>query len=85
MLFKKIAGVAAASLLMASSAAVAQSAQSLSVADSPAVRASANADGASRLDGGEGATIYIIGAIVLGLVIWGAIELLDDDEGPESP
>jgi hypothetical protein len=85
MLFKKIAGVAAASLLMASSPAVAQSAQSLSLADSPAVRAAANAEGESQLDGGEGYTIYIIGAIVLGLVIWGAIELLGDDEGPESP
>jgi hypothetical protein len=84
MLFKKLTAVVAASLLVASTAAVAQSTQPLSVANSPTVRASANADGANQMNG-EGYTVWIIGAIVLGLAIWGIIELTGDDEDSESP
>jgi hypothetical protein len=32
----------------------------------------------------RGKTLWIVGAIALGLIIWGIIELSDDDE-PESP
>jgi hypothetical protein len=82
MLSKKIAALAAASLLSMSSAAVAQTAAPLSVAQSPAVeRAGADVAGASEL---RGTTGWIIGAIALGLLIWGAIELLDNDD-PSSP
>jgi hypothetical protein len=85
MLSKKLAALAAASLITASSAAVAQSAQSLSLSQSPAAeRASAGVAGESDLDR-RGYGIYIVGAVVLGLIIWGIIELTDDDEGSESP
>ena len=85
MLSKKLAAIAAVSLISASSAAVAQSAQPMSPANSPSVqRAGASAQDASELDR-RGIGIYIIGAVVLGLIIWGVIELTKDDEGPSSP
>jgi hypothetical protein len=85
MLSKKLAAIAAASLISASSAAVAQSAQPLSLSNSPAAaRASAGVNGESNLDR-RGIGIYIVGAIVLGLIIWGVIELTKDDNGPSSP
>jgi hypothetical protein len=77
---RTLAAVAAASLAFGSSAALAQSAAPLSVA--PAVeRAGADTTANNEL---RGTTGWIIGAIALGLIIWGAIELFDDDE-PESP
>jgi hypothetical protein len=82
MLSKKLSALVALSMITASSAAVAQSAQSLSLNNSPAV---AGAQDASDLDDRNGIGIYIIGAVVLGLIIWGIIELTDDDEGPSSP
>ena len=82
---KKLAGsLAALSLLGASSAAMAQSAAPLSLGNSPAFsRAGADLQGASDMRGGR----WILAAVVLGLVIWGAIELLDDNEEdfPTSP
>ena len=45
-------------------------------------RTGADVDQADQL---RGTTGWIIGAIALGLIIWGIIELTDDDEGPESP
>ena len=41
--------------------------------------AAASVAGDSELSG-RGAGIYLIGAIVIGLLIWGGIEVLDDDE-----
>jgi hypothetical protein len=77
---RTLAAVAAASLAFGSSAALAQSAAPLSVA--PAVeRAGADTASANEL---RGTTGWIIGAIALGLIIWGAIELFDDDD-PDSP
>ncbi|HMG47744.1 MAG TPA: hypothetical protein VK614_09820 [Allosphingosinicella sp.] len=85
MLSKKLAAIAAASLISASSAAMAQSAQPLSLSNSPAAaRASAGVSGESNLDR-RGVGIYIVGAIVLGLIIWGIIELTDKNDGPSSP
>jgi hypothetical protein len=85
MLSKKLAAIAAVSLVSASSAAVAQSAQPLSLAQSPAAeRAAAGIAGESNLDR-RGIGIYIIGAVVLAAVIWGIIELTKDDNGSESP
>ena len=85
MLSKKLAAIAAVSLITASSAAVAQSAQPLSLSQSPAVeRASAATSGQSSLDSG-GYAKYVIGAVILGLIIWGVIELTKDDNGPSSP
>lgn len=82
MLSKKLSALVAVSMLTASTAAVAQTAQSLSLA--PAARASADAQGVNELDSRNGIGIYLIGAVVLGLIIWGIIELTKDDE-PESP
>ena len=82
MLSKKIAALAAASLITMSSAAVAQTAAPLSLAHSPAAeRAGADVSGANEL---RGTTMWVIAAIGIGLLIWGAIELLDNDD-PDSP
>ena len=76
MLSKKLAAIAAISMITGSSAAVAQSAQPLSLSQNPAVeRASAGTAGQSNLDR-RGYGIYIVGIIVLGLVAWGIYELV---------
>ena len=49
------------------------------------MRAGAGAQSASELDGRNGIGIYLIGAVVLGLIIWGVIELTKDDEESVSP
>ncbi len=82
MFSRKLAALAAAALVFGSSSAVAQSAPAGAAMDAPAIeRAGADASSASELRGSTG---WIIGAIALALLIWGAIELFDDDE-PESP
>lgn len=85
MLSKKLSALVAISMLTASSAAVAQSAQSLSLANAPAMRAGADAQGLNALDSRNGIGIYLIGAVVLGLIVWGVIELTKSDEEVESP
>ena len=85
MLSKKISAVVAASVLSMSSAAVAQTAQPLSLANAPQARAAATPSQASALDDRNGIGIYIIGAVVLGLIVWGIIELTSGDDGPKSP
>jgi len=85
MLSKKLAAIAAVSLITASSAAMAQTTQPLSLSNSPTVeRAGAGTSGESNLDR-RGYGIYIVGAVILGLIIWGIIELTKDDNGPHSP
>jgi hypothetical protein len=85
MLSKKLAAIAAVSLITASSAAVAQSAQPLSLSSSPAVqRASAGTSGESSLDR-RGIGMYVVGAVVLGLIVWGIIELTKNNNHPHSP
>ena len=77
---RTLAAVAAASLIFGTSAAAAQSAAPTSA---PAVeRAGADVADASEL---RGTTGWIIGAIALALLVWGAIELFDDNEDSESP
>jgi len=49
-------------------------------AEAAAVRASADVQQSEQLS----TTAWIVGAIGLGLLIWGIIELTDDD-APESP
>jgi hypothetical protein len=85
MLSKKLSALVAISMLTASSAAVAQSAQSLSLANAPAMRAGEDAQGFNALDSRNGIGIYLIGAVVLGLLVWGVIELTKGDGGAESP
>ena len=77
---KKMSALVAISVLSASSAAVAQTAQPLSLANAPVVQG-ATSD-ASSLDGRNGFGIYIIGAIVLGLIVWGVISLTDKSSSP---
>ena len=84
MLSRKLSALVAMSVLTASSAAVAQTAQPLSLSNAPAMRTGAAPTQASALDDRNGIGIYIIGAVVLGLIVWGVIELTKDDE-PESP
>jgi len=85
MLSKKLTAIVAASLLSASSAAVAQSAQPLSLTNSPGIeRSGATMQGQSNLDR-RGYGIYIVGVVVLGLIIWGIVRLVDHHSGPSSP
>jgi hypothetical protein len=84
MLSKKLAALAAISVL-AASPAVAQTAQSLSVTNAPSLRASAPSVDANSLDSRNGIGIYLIAAVVLGLVVWGVIELTKSDDGATSP
>ena len=85
MLSKKLLALVALSMVTASSAAVAQSAQSLSLGNAPAARAASGIEGENSLDDRNGIGIYIIGAVVIGLIVWGIIELTKSDEGPSSP
>jgi hypothetical protein len=85
MLSKKLSALVALSVLSASSAAVAQTAQPLSLANTPTTRAAAPMTDASALDDRNGFGIYIIGAILIGLVVWGVIELTKSDDSPASP
>jgi hypothetical protein len=80
---KFLGAVAAFALVAGSSAAAAQTAQSLSLANAPAVQPAGAATTSSNELGSRGYGIYIIGAVIIGLLIWGAIELLDDDS--DSP
>ena len=54
---------------------------SAQAAQATAMRNSADLQQSEKL---EGTTLWIVGAIALGLIIWGIIELSDDD-GPDSP
>ena len=77
--------VLAAALLAVGGSAGAQAAAPLSLARSAAVeRAGADAAGSSEL---RGTTAWIIGAVALALIVWGALELLDDGTNavPASP
>lgn len=82
---KKFSALVALAMVTASSAAIAQSAQPLSVSNAPTARAGAGMQDASNVDDRRGIGIYIIGAVVLGLIIWGIIELTSGDDGPHSP
>ena len=78
-----LAAIAAVSLVTASSAAIAQTAAPTTPA-APFERSGASLDGENQL---RGTTMWIVGAIALLLLIWGLIELLNDDEDdvPVSP
>jgi hypothetical protein len=81
---KKLLALAALSLAAGSSAASAQSAASLSIAQGPvAQRAGAGLDEAGNLRGGY--TVWIVGAITLGILIFVIMELGDDNNLPGSP
>lgn len=79
---RKLSALVALSILTASSAAVAQTAQPLSLANMPAAQ---SGSATSALDSRNGFGIYIIGAVIIGLIVWGVIELTSDDDSPASP
>jgi hypothetical protein len=84
MISRKMAALVATSLVMSSSAAIAQSAQPLSLANAPAAtRAGAELQDQNQL---EGATLYIVGADRGRSPHLGSIEpQLDGEDGPSSP
>jgi hypothetical protein len=71
--------------LSTATAVQASPAQSLSLANSPEISRGSTAAGASNAQSGAGAGIYVIGAIVAGLMIWGIVELASGDDDPDSP
>lgn len=75
MISKKLAALAALSMITASSAAVAQTAAPQSI-EASAVRAGETTQGSNEL---VGTTAWILAAIALGLIVWGVIELTDSD------
>jgi hypothetical protein len=78
MVSKTTAALLAALSLSVSGPAAAQSAGALSLAGSPAAqRAGVDMDEASQL---RGPGLWIAGAVVLGLIVWGIIELTDNEE-----
>jgi hypothetical protein len=81
MLSRKLSALVALSLVTASSAAAAQSAQSLSLANSPGA-----ASRTSELENrGNGYGVYIIGALVIAAIVYGIIKLTDNNNNPSSP
>jgi hypothetical protein len=71
---KKILAAAAAASMVLGTAASASSAQSLSLRNAPRA-ATAVGESNEQL----GAAAWVLGAIGLGLVVWGIVELTDDD------
>ena len=87
MLSKKlVAPIAAALLIGMSGSAVAQTAQPLSLSNSPSVaRSGASLQGDSSLDR-RGYGIYVIGALVLAAIIYGVVKLVNHkSNNPTSP
>ena len=87
MLSKKlVAPIAAALLIGMSGSAVAQTAQPLSLSNSPTIgRSGASTQGESNLDR-RGYGIYVIGAIVLAAIIYGIVKLANhNNNNPHSP
>jgi hypothetical protein len=85
MIARTLGILAAASLVGAGGVAAAQTAAPLSLANAPGMaRAGAVGEEENAL---RGSARWIVGAVVLALVVWGAIELLDDGEEdfPVSP
>ena len=83
MISKKILALAALSLVAGSTAATAQNAQPLSLANSPAVqRAGAEIAGESAFLRRSG---WILGVIALGILVFVVIEANKDHPIPNSP
>ncbi|HEV2818159.1 MAG TPA: hypothetical protein VGW40_13175 [Allosphingosinicella sp.] len=83
MISKKIVALAALSLVAGSSAASAQSARALSLANSPAVqRAGAGMQGESDFLRRSG---WILGVLALGILVFVVIEANKDHPLPGSP
>ena len=81
MVSKKLAALAALSLMATSSAAVAQSAQSLSLQKSPAIHRAVTKAGGNKIKG----TTAVVGLLALTAVIGGAIIAFRGKSRPDSP
>lgn len=81
----RLAALAALSIIVGTTSAVAQSPAAQRNA-APAARIALQTDDSSELNC-RGIGIYLIGAVVLGLIVWGVIELTrnDDEAFPVSP
>lgn len=78
---KKIVTAMTAAALLATAPAVAQTA-----APAPAAEPALGSKGESAQFEDMGPAAWVLGAVVVGLAIWGVIELVDDgDEDPVSP
>ncbi|RSY84659.1 hypothetical protein DAH66_11300 [Sphingomonas koreensis] len=84
-MFKSLSTLLASLSLLAAGAVQASPAQSLSLAHAPEIGRASTAAGASNAQSETGAGIYVIGAIVAGLMIWGIVELASGDDDPDSP
>ena len=78
---KKIISAITAAAILAASPAVAQVAS----APVPATESTAGAEGANAQFEEMGPAIWIVGAIVVGLAVWGIIELIDDNDDDDLP
>jgi hypothetical protein len=83
MLSKKLAALAALSLMVGSTAAVAQSAESLRLSNAPVERAGAEAEDANQLEGLG--IVPIIGVVVVVLAILALTDTWPFDDDPDSP
>lgn len=73
-MFKLTAALAAASMALVSTSAIAQgSASKLSLSNARTTTV------AKKSNGIAGAGAYVLGAVALGLVVWGVIEITDDN------
>ena len=84
-MLKSFSTLLASLSLLAAGAAQASPAQSLSLRNAPEIGRASTDAGASNAQSGTGAGIYVIGAIVAGLMIWGIVELVSGDDDPDSP
>lgn len=84
-MLKPLSTLIASLSLLTAAAVQASPAQSLSLANAPEISRASTVAGASSAQSETGAGIYVIGAIVAGLMIWGIVELVSDDDDPDSP
>ena len=87
MIRKLSAALAAMALVAAGPASAQASARAAPPTVAPAAEAGLGSQGESAIAGRQGARIYVLGAIIAGLAIWGILGLLKkkDDEDPISP
>lgn len=84
-MFKFFTALAASLALFTAAAVQASPAQSLSLGSSPQVGRASTELGSGNAQSEAGVGIYVIGAIVAGLMIWGIVELASGDDDPDSP
>jgi len=84
-MLKFVSTLLASLSLFAAGAAQAASADSLSLSGASQASRASTVSGASNAQSETSAGIYVIGAIVAGLMVWGIVELASGDDDPDSP